>query len=89
MTTSSAGLRSLGCGSTGIPRPSSVTSAPPSRRSVTVMERAAPARCSSTALSTTSHTRWCSPRESVDPTYMPGRLRTASRPSRTAMDLAS
>ena len=29
-----------------------------------------------------------SPRESVVPIYMPGRLRTASRPSRTARSLA-
>ncbi len=43
---------------------------------------------SSTALSTTSHTRWCRPRSPVDPMYMPGRLRTASRPSRTLIDSA-
>src|SRR5262245_2649471 len=36
-------------------------------------------------LSTTSNTRWCSPRSAVSPMYMPGRLRTASRPSRTLM----
>ena len=35
-----------------------------------------PAIASSTALSTTSHTRWCSPVGPVDPMYMPGRLRT-------------
>src|SRR5687767_8780747 len=34
-------------------------------------------------LSTTSYTRWCRPRDEVEPTYMPGRLRTASRPFRT------
>src|SRR5262249_2331239 len=32
--------------------------------------------------------RWCSPRSPVDPMYMPGRLRTASSPSRTVMDEA-
>src|SRR5919106_5755101 len=32
--------------------------------------------------------RWWSPREPVDPMYMPGRLRTGSRPSRTVMSLA-
>ncbi len=35
------------------------------------------------ALSTISQTRWCRPRSPVEPMYMPGRLRTASRPSRT------
>ena len=30
-----------------------------------------------------SHTQWMRPRESVDPMYIPGRLRTASSPSRT------
>src|SRR6476661_1069475 len=44
---------------------------------------------SSTELSTTSHTRWWRPRSPVDPMYMPGRLRTASRPSRTWMAEAS
>src|SRR3954454_10023445 len=33
--------------------------------------------------------RWCRPRSPVDPMYMPGRLRTASRPSRTWIALAS
>lgn len=33
--------------------------------------------------SATSYTRWCRPRGPVEPMYMPGRLRTASRPSRT------
>ena len=42
-----------------------------------------PASASSTALSMISQTQCMSPRESVDPTYMPGRLRTASSPSRT------
>jgi len=38
-------------------------------------------------LSTTSNTRWCRPVPSlVSPMYMPGRLRTASRPSRMVME---
>src|SRR3954468_22560032 len=38
------------------------------------------------ALSTTSKTIWCRPdASSVSPMYMPGRLRTASRPLRTWM----
>ncbi len=41
---------------------------------------------SSTELSTTSQIRWCRPRSPVEPMYIPGRLRTASRPSRTVMD---
>ena len=45
---------------------------------------AKPASASSTALSTTSNTMWCSPVPSeVSPMYIPGRLRTASRPFRT------
>ena len=44
------------------------------------------ARASSIELSTTSKTRWCRPVPSeVSPMYMPGRLRTASRPSRIWM----
>ena len=48
-----------------------------------------PAMASSTELSTTSQTRWCKPRGPVLPMYMAGRRRTASRPSRTWMSLAS
>ena len=48
-----------------------------------------PAIASSIELSTTSQTRWCRPRSSVEPMYMPGRFRTASRPSRTWMLAAS
>ena len=47
-----------------------------------------PAIASSTALSTTSHTRWWRPVMPVDPMYIPGRLRTGSRPSRTWMSSA-
>jgi len=38
---------------------------------------------SSIALSSTSYSRWCRPRCPVLPMYMPGRLRTGSRPSST------
>ena len=48
-----------------------------------------PAIASSTELSTISWTMWCRPRSPVEPMYMPGRLRTASRPSRTVMSEAS
>src|SRR4051812_49331085 len=71
-----------------MPRPSSATSTPPSSRIRTSTLDAYPAIASSTALSTTSQTRWCRPRSPVDPMYMPGRLRTASKPSSTVMALA-
>ena len=48
-----------------------------------------PAMASSMELSTTSYTRWCRPRTSVEPMYMAGRLRTADNPSRMVMDEAS
>src|SRR3954471_6787791 len=44
---------------------------------------ATPASASSTPLSMISQTQCMRPRVSVDPMYMPGRLRTASSPSRT------
>src|SRR5690606_40212639 len=40
-------------------------------------------------LSTTSQMRWWRPRGPVEPMYMPGRSRTASRPSRTVMSFAA
>ena len=46
-------------------------------------QRAMTARASSTELSMISHRQCMRPRESVEPMYMPGRLRTASRPSST------
>ena len=48
-----------------------------------------PAIASSTELSTTSQMRWCSPLGPVDPMYMPGRFRTASRPSNLSIWAAS
>src|SRR5262245_29720499 len=71
-----------------MPRPSSSTSTEPSTWMRTSILRAWPARASSTELSTTSQMRWCSPRTSVSPMYMAGRMRTASRPSRIVMDSA-
>jgi hypothetical protein len=44
------------------------------------MRVAWPAMASSTELSTTSHTRWCSPVGPVLPMYMPGRLRHGVEP---------
>src|SRR5580700_6629196 len=44
---------------------------------------------SSTELSTTSQTRWCKPISPVEPIYIAGRRRTASRPPRTLIDFAS
>src|SRR5260370_6276389 len=71
-----------------MPRPLSViVTASPPLCSVSVMASACPLRYSSTALSTISQTRWCSPLLSTPPMYMDGRLRTGSRPSRTMMSL--
>src|SRR5712692_9077541 len=74
--------------STGMPRPLSDTRQPPSASNVTSILVASPAIASSTELSTTSYTRWCSPDGPVDPMYMPGRSRTGSRPLSTVMSLA-
>jgi len=64
--------------------PSSATIALPVARSISTSTRVAcPACTSSTELSSTSHSRWWRPRVPVLPMYMPGRLRTGSRPSRT------
>ena len=86
--TSTVGFFWVGCMPTGMPLPLSETRTPPSASRVTSIRSARPARASSTELSTTSWTRWCSPRSEVDPMYMPGRLRTASRPSSTWMLLS-
>src|SRR5690606_20176552 len=56
---------------------------------VMVMSVQCPANASSIELSTTSNTMWCRPvPSSVSPIYMPGRLRTASRPRSTLMESA-
>ena len=73
----------LGSMSTGMPRPLSRTSADRSGCSTTSIRVQCPASASSTELSKISHRQCISPRPSVDPMYMPGRLRTASRPSST------
>src|SRR5665647_1750593 len=88
-TTSTAGLPSPIMMSVGMPRPLSTTLTPPSDCRVTSMCSACPASASSIELSTTSQTRWCRPRSPVEPMYILGRLRTASRPSRTVIALAS
>src|SRR2546428_8342086 len=69
-----------------MPRPLSSTEIELSVCTVTMISSQKPASASSTELSTTSNTMWCKPVPSeVSPIYMPGRLRTASRPFRTLM----
>ena len=77
-----------GSTSTGMPRPSSWTSTEPSARRMRSIRVHQPPRASSTELSRISHKQCMSPRESVDPMYIPGRLRTASSPSSTDRCLA-
>ena len=72
-----------------MPRPLSSTVIELSGCTVTLIFVQKPAIASSTELSTISHTRWCRPDAEVVPMYMPGRLRTASRPSRTLISLSS
>ena len=82
-TTSTPESPVLGSMSTGMPRAVSRTSTLWSSRRITSMSLPCPASASSTELSMISHRQCMRPRESVEPTYMPGRLRTASSPSRT------
>src|SRR5471030_1123438 len=71
----------------GTPRPLSVIEIELSEWMVTWISVQWPASDSSIELSSTSNTRWCRPVPSeVSPMYMPGRLRTASRPSRIWID---
>src|SRR5262245_46773486 len=71
----------------GMPRPLSITEIELSVWMVTVISSQKPASASSTALSTTSNTMWCRPVPSeLSPMYIPGRLRTASRPFRTLIE---
>ena len=86
--TSTVGLP-LVCLPIGIPRPLSVTIAEPSLARVTVIWSAYPLKASSIELSTISYTKWCKPRASVDPIYIPGRFLTASSPSNTWIELSS
>ena len=68
-----------------MPRPLSETYITFPGKSFTTILVQTPARASSMALSTISYTRWCRPLGPVEPMYMPGRLRTASRPSSTCI----
>ena len=72
--------RPFSCMSTGMPRPSSDTRIPFPSVMVTVMVSQWPARASSMELSTTSYTKWCSPRTPTSPMYIDGRIRTCSSP---------
>ena len=84
--TSAAERPSLGWMPVGIPRPLSATLTELSAWMVTVILSQCPASASSMALSNTSNTMWCRPLPScVSPIYIPGRLRTASKPSSTWM----
>ena len=48
-----------------------------------------PAAASSSALSSSSNTRWCNPCSVVEPMYIEGFRRTASTPGTTTIELAS
>src|SRR5207253_8467615 len=72
-----------------MPRPLSRTETEPSTWIVTSIFEQKPARCSSIELSSTSNTMWCRPRSSGSPMYIPGRFRTASRPSSLSICAAS
>src|SRR3989344_4808778 len=89
MTVSSVETFVFGWMSTGMPRPSSATRTRFSGRSAISMSFANPPIASSRELSKTSQTRWWSPAELVVPMYIPGRRRTAPKPSSTVIELAS
>src|ERR1700677_2052417 len=89
ITTSAAGFFSVACMSTGMPRPLSITVTLLSSCTDTLISSQKPAMASSTELSTTSHTRWCNPISPVEPMYIAGRLRTASSPPKTLIEVAS
>ena len=82
-TTSTPDRPVRGSMSTGMPRALSRTSTLPSVCRMTSIREPWPPSASSTELSMISHRQCIRPRESVEPMYMPGRLRTASRPSST------
>ena len=89
MMTSAADTPSSAWMPVGMPRPLSSTVTDPSGLSWIRMRSQWPASASSIALSDTSNTMWCRPEpSSVSPMYMPGRLRTASRPLSTLIELA-
>ena len=83
MTVSRAVLPVWAWMSMGMPRPLSLTVMWPSWAMDTLTWVANPAIASSTQLSAISTIRWRRPVGPVDPMYMPGRSRTASKPSRT------
>ncbi len=89
MTSSADRPGNFGCGSTGMPRPLSVTTRVPPSSSSTSMKLAWPATASSIELSITSAKRWWNAFSSVPPIYMPGRRRTGSSPSSTSIAEAS
>src|ERR1700719_2889746 len=89
ITTSAAGFFSVACMSTGMPRPLSITVTLLSSCTETLISSQKPAMASSTELSTTSQTKWCRPSSPVEPIYIAGRLRTASIPPKTLIDVAS
>jgi len=66
-----------------MPRPLSETVILLSSCTVTLISVQAPARCSSMALSTISQMRCMRPSWPVPPMYIPGRMRTASKSSKT------
>ena len=88
-TTSTPDSPVRGSMSTGMPRAVSRTEMLPSESRVTKISLPNPARASSTALSMISQRQCMRPRVSVDPMYIAGRFRTASRPSRTSRCRAS
>ncbi len=88
-TTSTPDRPVRGSMSTGMPRPWSCTEMPPSGRNVMEISLPWPPSASSTALSMISQRQCISPLVSVEPMYIAGRLRTASRPSRTSRCRAS
>ena len=88
ITISTAGLLYLGCKSTGMPLPLSITAIELSLWIVTLILLQNPARASSMLLSTASKTRWCRPLKEVSPMYMLGRFLTALKPARTWMSFA-
>src|ERR1700732_1496358 len=89
ITTSAAGFFSVACMSTGMPRPLSITVTLLSSCTITLISSQKPAMASSTELSQTSQTMWSKPIPPVEPMYIAGRLRTASMPPRTLMEVAS
>ena len=78
----------FGCGPTGIPRPLSLIVTVSEASKCISIRFASPATASSMALSSNSATRCCIAASSEPPIYIPGRLRTGSKPSRTSISLA-